>query len=157
MREQIFTFITKLLLSTLVFLAPIKELIIGIGFLLFVDFVLGIVVAKKNGIPIQSKEAKRTIIKMLLYQLTILTAFVLDTVFIPGSIIVRVAAMAIGLVEGKSIFEHIYTLTGLNVWDLLKDKIQSAVSSNTKDTISIQAQQSPSDKPASTDKTAKPK
>jgi hypothetical protein len=138
MKEQIFAFITKLLLSLLVFLAPIKQLVLAIGVLLFIDFVLGIIVARKKNIPIQSKEAKRTIIKMLLYQVTILTAFILDVYFIPGNIIVRVAAMAIGLVEGKSVFEHIYILTGLDVWSLLKDKIKASVNSNTKDTIKNQ-------------------
>jgi phage-related holin len=135
MKEQILPFLYKLLLSLLIFLTPIKELILAIGVLLVIDFILGIVVAKRKGIAIQSKEAKRTIIKMLLYQLTVLTAFILDKYFIPGNIIVRVAAMAIGLVEGKSIFEHIYTLTGLDVWTLLKEKIKTAVSSNTKDII----------------------
>lgn len=139
MKEQAIAFVKTTLVSLFAFLTPIHPLMGAICGLIFIDFVLGNWSAHKNDIPIQSKEWKRTLIKFFLYELTVLVAFLLDSFFIPGDIVVRIAAMAIGLVEAKSIFEHIYTLTGLNVWSLLKDKLKNSVSASTKDIIKNQA------------------
>ncbi len=129
MKSEFIGFSYTLLLSLLAFIAPVQQLMIAIGTIILIDFVLGVTMARKRGIPITSREAKRTIVKMFLYQLTVLTGFILDTFFIPGDLVVRVCAMAIGLIEAKSIFEKIYGLTGLNVWDLLKEKLHASVSS----------------------------
>lgn len=127
MKSDILSFCYTIIMSILVFLTPIHHLMLAIGAIIAIDFILGIAVARKRGIPITSREAKRTIIKMFLYQLTVLTAFLLDTFFIPGDLVVRVSSMAIGLVEAKSIFENIHTLTGLNIWDSLKEKIRTSL------------------------------
>ena len=139
MKEQVLAFIKTTLISLFAFLTPIHPLMGAIGVLIVIDFALGNWCARKNKIPIQSKEWKKTVIKMFLYQLTVLTAFLLDEYFIPGNIIVRIAAMAIGLVEAKSIFENIYKLTGLNVWALLKNKLVNSASASTKDIVKEQA------------------
>jgi len=145
--EAIVAWIYKILLSTLAFIAPVNGLMLSIGFLLFIDLILGIMTARKNGIPIQSKELKKTVIKMLLYQVTVISAFILDTYFIQmGSIVVRITALSVGITEAKSIFEHVGTLTGLDIWSVLKDKLKSSVSSSTKD--AIRSSETPKDPPA---------
>jgi phage-related holin len=115
-----------------VFLSPIRELIFATGVLLVIDFALGVLASQKKGIKFNSRDAKKTIIKMAVYQVAILTGFLLDRYFVPGNLIVRVVMMAIGLVESQSIFENIYTLTGLNVWGALKTKLVEAISASTK-------------------------
>ena len=118
--------------SLIVFLSPIRELIFATGVLLVIDFALGVLASQKKGIKFNSRDAKKTIIKMAVYQVAILTGFLLDRYFVPGNLIVRVVMMAIGLVESQSIFENIYTLTGLNVWGALKTKLVEAISASTK-------------------------
>ena len=132
MKEQILSILSTSLFSLIVFLSPIRELIFATGVLLVIDFALGVLASQKKGIKFNSRDAKKTIIKMAVYQVAILTGFLLDRYFVPGNLIVRVVMMAIGLVESQSIFENIYTLTGLNVWGALKTKLVEAISASTK-------------------------
>jgi len=131
-KEQILSILSTSLFSLIVFLSPIRELIFATGVLLVIDFALGVLASQKKGIKFNSRDAKKTIIKMAVYQVAILTGFLLDRYFVPGNLIVRVVMMAIGLVESQSIFENIYTLTGLNVWGALKTKLVEAISASTK-------------------------
>lgn len=121
------------LMAVVAFTAPIHSLVYGVLFLVGVDLVLGIWRAKRNGLPIKSKELKATLVKLFLYELLVLVAFVIDTVFIPGNFIVRTASAGIALVELKSIAENVANLTGFNLWALVKDKLKEAASASTKD------------------------
>ena len=123
------------------FVLPIRDLLIGVGFMVAADTIFGICRAVKQQIPIQSKEFKRVISKTLLYQGTILVSFVMDKLFIPGNFIVKVSAAAIALNEAKSIFENLRILTGIDVWALLISKLQGQYN----------AGKNPENKPTSTD------
>ncbi len=148
MKQEALAFLYSISLATVAFLSPIHGLLGSIAALLLIDFVLGNISAYKSKIPITSKEWKKTLIKFFVYELIILAAFLLDSQFIPGNIIVRIAAMGIGLVECKSIFEHAKILTGIDLWILAKEKLQHSMSSSTKDTLKDQAKDK-QDPPAS--------
>lgn len=144
MRQQLFSVLSTSLASLFVFLTPIRELIYATGALLIIDFILGVLSSRKRGIGFNSKDGKKTIVKMFIYEIAILTGFLLDKYFVPGNVIVRVVMMAIGLIESQSIFENIYILTGLDIWGALKAKMADVISASTKKKISEEA--APEDK-----------
>lgn len=145
MKQELITFLYTTSLSAIALLTPVQPLCIAIFVLLCIDFVLGNASAMKLKLPIRSKEWKKTLIKFFVYELMLITSFILDKYFFPGDIIVRIAMMAIGLVESKSIFEHGKILTGIDIWAIFKDKLKDAMSASSKDIIKPKADETPKD------------
>lgn len=93
-------------------LAPIHGLMLIVGFLIFSDLVTGIIAAYQRGESIKSGAMRRTISKMLVYQLAVVSAFQME-VLMPGLLpFAKLAAGAIGLVEFKSILENVESFVG---------------------------------------------
>jgi len=110
--------------------APIHAMIIATGTLIVVDTFFGVWAAKKRGEEITSAGLRRTLTKMLVYQLTILTGFVVETWLISGMFPVsKLVAGVIGLVEFKSLLENVNTINGSPIF---KDIITKLGSSNDK-------------------------
>lgn len=111
--------------AAVAFTTPIHGLMAGVGFLIFADLITGIWRAWKKGEKITSSELKRTISKCLLYNLAILSGFVIEYLgvgqFVPVS---KIIASTIGVVEFKSMLENFEAITGISVWEELKSKVQ---------------------------------
>jgi phage-related holin len=106
-----------LVLSCLSILAPIKPLIFTVGFLIFADLITGILAAKKKKKPITSAAMRRTVSKMAVYQLVIISAFLVETYLIDNSFpAAKLAAGMIGAVELTSILENANKFLGSNVF-----------------------------------------
>lgn len=111
----------KLAISVLAVFAPIQAIIITVGVLIFADLILGIMAAHKRGDAITSAALRRTVTKMFVYQLTILTAFLVQTYLIGGIFpVVNMVAGVIGLVEIKSLLENASAITGLDFKAIIK-------------------------------------
>lgn len=118
------------LLVVMTLLAPIKPLAIACGFLVVADMVTGIWAAYKRKEKINSAEMRRSVSKMLIYQLTIVSAFALEKWILEDTIPVsRIVSGVIGMVEFKSILENASAITGQ---DLLKMVIEKLGSKNAK-------------------------
>lgn len=116
------------LLSLLAVFAPIKPLILTVGFLIFSDCFTGVWAAKKRGEKISSAALRRTVSKMVIYQMALLTGFLVEIYMIDGLLpISKLVAGAIGMVEFKSILENSTVITGQ---DLFKSLIQKLGSKN---------------------------
>ena len=105
------------------FLLPIwDEVVITIA-VVFLDLLTGIWKAKKNKQKIQSRGFQVTISKIILYSLTILVGHGIDLVFFEGNnYVVKFFSGAVVLTEIKSLIENIEEITGLKLWDMLKDR-----------------------------------
>lgn len=111
-------------------LAPIHAMILATGTLIVADTILGVWAAKKRGEEITSAGLRRTLTKMLVYQLTIVTGFVVETWLISSMFPVsKLVAGVIGLVEFKSLLENVNTINGNPIF---KDIITKLGSSNDK-------------------------
>lgn len=108
-------------ISILAIFAPIKAVMVTVGILIFGDLILGIWAASKRGENISSAAMRRTISKMFVYQLTIMTGFLLE-VYIMQSIlpIAKLVAGVIGMVEFKSLLENATVITGTDFQELIK-------------------------------------
>ena len=108
------------------FLAPIHTFMIAVGVLITIDLATGLWRASKRKEKISSKGLRRTITKMFAYQGAIITAFLLESVFLGDIIpVVRIVAGFIAITEGKSIYENLGVITGLDFWSLIKEHLNS--------------------------------
>ena len=111
--------------SIIAFTTPIHGLLFGVGFLIFTDLFTGMYRAYKKGEKITSSELKRTVSKMALYNLAIISGFVIEYLGVGTLVPVsKIVASVVGLVEFKSILENFEAITGLNLWDHIKAKLQ---------------------------------
>lgn len=100
---------------------PIKELMLTIGFLVAADLVVGVWKAIKTGQRIRSRRMSDTITKLLLYQLAIMSGFLIETFIISELIpITKLIATVIAIIEFKSIIESIEAVTGKDLWSKIK-------------------------------------
>lgn len=110
-----------LFIAILSVLAPIKPLLYTIGFLVAADFIFGLYKAHKTGQEITSRKMSHTVTKMLLYNITIISLWLIERNIIGGSIpITKIAAGLISIVEIKSIDETFKLLFGFSFWDKIK-------------------------------------
>jgi len=116
----------KILFVSLAALAPIKMILIAVGLLVFFDLVTGIWAAKHRGEEVKSSAMRRTISKMLIYQLTVISGFLLEHYLLDGMIPVsKLVGGVIGLVEFKSILENASTIAGQDIVSLVMKKLGS--------------------------------
>lgn len=100
-------------ISALSLLAPIYVIMGVVGFLIFTDLILGIIAANKRGELITSFAMRRTVSKLLVYQLVLISGFLCETYLLGGIIpITKLAGSVIGLVEIKSILENANDISG---------------------------------------------
>lgn len=117
--------------SLVALLAPIHSILISVGVMIVVDLVTGILAARKRKEPVTSAALRRTVSKMLIYQVAIISGFILETYLMAEVIPVsKLVASAIGLTEFKSIIENLTTLN--NGETVFKDLLARLGSKNDK-------------------------
>lgn len=110
-----------LILAGLAVFAPIQGVIITVGVLIFADLVLGVMAARKRGEKITSAGMRRTVTKMCVYQVAVLTGFLFETYLLGGLLPVsKLVAAVIGVVEFKSLLENATEITGTDFKDIIK-------------------------------------
>ena len=118
--------IVKALLVLAATLAPIKALLIACGVIIAADMITGMMAAKKRGEKIESAEMRRSLSKMVVYQIAIISGFVLQTYMLEDLIpVAKVVGGVIGMVEFKSILENVSTIAGQDILQLVIDKLGS--------------------------------
>lgn len=105
------------------FLLPVKSLILLVGMMIVIDTLTGIWKAKKKGEPITSHKLSRVISKMLLYQLGLITFFVLEKYLLGEFVMIftsipyfltKIVAVFFSFIEIVSINENITATYGFN-------------------------------------------
>ncbi len=105
-----------ILLSCVAIILPLKMMMITTGFLIMIDFITGLWSSVKNGEDFSSKKMANTISKSVLYQLAIISGFLIETYVIthlPFSMVELIAGF-ICLIELRSISENIFKITNVN-------------------------------------------
>lgn len=126
MGTSLINLIYKVITLIIVVLAPIEAVMATVGFLIFVDLISGMWAAHKRKEPITSAALRRTISKMIIYQIAVISGFLIETYLVGGSLpISKVVAGFIGIVEFKSILENGNTILGTDVFKLLIQKLGS--------------------------------
>lgn len=95
-----------------------------IGFLVAADMVVGIWKALKLKQRIRSRRMSDTITKLLLYQIAIISGYLIEKYVITGTIpIAKLIGTVIAVIEFKSILESIEAVTGQDIWSKIKKLI----------------------------------
>lgn len=116
----------KIALASLAALAPIHAIMISVGFLIVADLVTGIWAAKKRGEKISSAAMRRTISKIVIYQLAVISGFLLEKYLLSDLLPVsKIVAGVIGLVEFKSMLENSGSIVGGDIFKMILAKLGS--------------------------------
>lgn len=133
MKKQLGTIINNFLPALLTFFAPISGLAIGIGLLIFLDTILGITAAYKNGEAITSRKASNVVTKSLLYLGLLYLIFPVDYLLLNeltkkfvevDHLVVKLVAVTIVSIEIKSINENVYRITKVDMWVKFKELLK---------------------------------
>lgn len=126
MKDFIAKYITPTLISVLSVFAPIKSVLLVTGFLIMADLVSGIMAAKKKGEEITSAGIRRTLTKLLVYNLAIISGFLVQQYIVDDFLpMTKVIAGVISLVELKSILENLNIVNGQNIFKTVIEKLGS--------------------------------
>ena len=111
----------KILVALIAVFAPIQPLLLTVGVLIAADTITGVIAAYKRGEEIRSSGFSRAIVKMFVYQVVLISGFLMETYLLSdvGMPITKLIAGFIGMVEMKSLIENTESITGI---DLLKIK-----------------------------------
>jgi hypothetical protein len=114
-------------ISLLAVFAPIQATLITIAVLITADMVTGVIAAYKRGEKISSNGLRRTLSKILAYEVAIMAAFIAEKYIIGDVLPVSklVATMAC-CVELKSLLENIDSISGNNAFELIVKKLGSS-------------------------------
>lgn len=108
------------IVSSLAVFAPIKALMLVVGFLIFADLLTGIMAARKRGEKITSAAMRRTVSKLAVYHIVILAGFLTEVYMIDNAIAIsKIAAGIIGITELLSILENSSVILEQNVFKKL--------------------------------------
>jgi hypothetical protein len=129
---------TQILLAALAVLAPIKALLISVGFLIIADLITGIWAAVKQKKAITSAAMRRTISKMVIYNLAVISGFLVESYMLEYLLPVsKIVASVIGLVELKSILENANKILGQDLFKTVISRLGSE-NDNLKEEIAQQ-------------------
>lgn len=117
------------LVAIVAVLAPVKMALLTTLLLVLVDLLTGLVAARKQGSIITSLGLKKTIVKLLVYELIIVLSYLIDTYLTGGTILLlNIVSGLIGITELRSVVENLNIITG----DKLLDSLLNAISSKDK-------------------------
>ncbi len=110
-------------IASIAVFTPIKPMLLVVGFLILIDLFTGILRSLKVREKITSTKLRRTIGKMLAYQLAIITGFVLEKYLIDGMVpVAKMVAAVIGITEFKSILENTEAITEKKIFKDIIEK-----------------------------------
>jgi phage-related holin len=107
----------------------VKPFVLFTIFITLIDMYTGTRAATFRGETLNSKGFRRTVTKLLLYMCAILMSRAFEVVFLDGTDfsfnLVWIVSGIIALSEMKSNFENIGTVTGIDFWSVIANKMPS--------------------------------
>jgi len=106
-------YLMDILLAIFAVLAPIKAVLTAVGVLVLADLILGIWAAKKRGEVITSRKMYQSVVKCFIYQVTIITGFLVEK-YLSGDLlpVTKITGSIIGIVLLKSLGENSSVILG---------------------------------------------
>lgn len=108
-------------------IAPAWPPFAAVCVLVVIDMRTGRQAARHRGEEINSKGMRRSVGKIASYFYLMLAAFIMDKIFLSGLPIgeplLYMASILCAAVEFKSISENVQTVTGVNLWSKVKERI----------------------------------
>lgn len=128
------TIISNLGIVAIAFFAPIQSAMIAVGFLIGIDTIFGLLAAYKTKTKLKSRRFARVLVKMLTYQLLIISAHIAGVFLAPLIPFVNIVLTYIAISEFGSIGEKFTLITGKNFVKYLKDLMVKYINKEKKET-----------------------
>jgi phage-related holin len=123
----IWNWLAKVAVLLLLFTRPAHDSMAAVLVLIAVDFVVGVWASKRRGEPFVSWRWRHSITRKLFpYQVAIVCALFIEEKFFAGIPLMKTIAGFIAMSEGKSIFENLGEITGLDFWTVIRERLQPA-------------------------------
>lgn len=118
-------FASKYVLWLFIYITPIHSFLITIYILLFFDLITGIAKAMKTNDRITSKRMRESVVKFIFYSIAVFISFQVDKTLLSDSslILTKLVGGYIMLIEFQSNIENISSLTGVDIWMAVKEKV----------------------------------
>tara|TARA_R110000796_G_scaffold103477_2_gene212861 strand:+ start:472 stop:858 length:387 start_codon:yes stop_codon:yes gene_type:complete len=124
------TVLIKMFIAVVSLLAPLQESIIAIGFLITVDLIMGLIASYTSNIKLTSTRLKNTAVKMLVYNLLLISSFICEKYLIPFVPMTKIALAFLGTVEITSLGESFQTITGVSFIKYVKTYINERLNNS---------------------------
>lgn len=121
--DKLIEFSAKFCAAIGLMLLPIKMSLIVVLCLVICDMIVGVWASVKEGYSINSRSLRRTVSKLLVYEVSIIMSFIIETHLLEYPITKAITGL-IGLVEAKSFFENLYRITKVDFLKIIIDKFQ---------------------------------
>lgn len=120
------SYLKALSIATLAIFLPIKPILIAALVLCVFDMLTGVAAAIKQKQKVTSKGFGRTVVKILVYEVSLILGYVVQQYLIQNSIpVTNLIGSMIGLVELKSVLENMDIITGDSFFQTLISKLGS--------------------------------
>lgn len=118
-------------LSILAVFTPAGPILGTILALVLLDLLTGIVVSRRAGLPITSAGIKQTVLKLLVYLIAVLSAFLVGQ-YLTGPLVptLNIVSGLIGVTELKSVLENLDLISGGSLMQSIIKAIQTYTSNN---------------------------
>lgn len=98
------------------YFSPTFSVLMGISFLVLIDFITGMVAAHKRGEAITSRKMRPTITKGMGYMFAILAAHIFQRHFLQEIEVMKIVSGLIAFIELKSLDENLKDMTGKSLF-----------------------------------------
>lgn len=127
------TWLIHLWIGIVAFLTPLFPMALLVSTLIGTDFVFGLYRAYKTQEQINSRKMGHTISKMFLYNMAVLSVFMLEKIIIGTDMqFTKIAVGVIAMVEMKSIDESFRILYGFSIYESLVERLKRGTNENKK-------------------------
>lgn len=118
--------IKAVIASVIAVFAPIYAVMLVTGFLIVCDLITGMMAAMKRKEKINSSAFRRTVSKIAIYQIVIMSAFLVEVYMLKGALpISKIAASIVGITELMSIVENAETVYGQPIFKKIRRMLGS--------------------------------
>lgn len=127
------TWLIHLWIGIVAFLTPLFPMALLVSTLIGTDFVFGLYRAYKTQEQINSRKMGHTISKMFLYNMAVLSVFMLEKIIVGTDMqFTKIAVGVIAMVELKSIDESFRILYGFSIYESLIERLKRGTNENKK-------------------------
>lgn len=127
------TWLIHLWIGIVAFLTPLFPMALLVFTLIGTDFVFGLYRAYKTHEQINSRKMGHTISKMFLYNMAVLSVFMLEKIIVGTDMqFTKIAVGVIAMVELKSIDESFRILYGFSIYESLVERLKRGTNENKK-------------------------
>ena len=124
---QMKRWLLDLCFTLLAVIAPIQTVLTTVIALVLADFVTGVWAAIKEKQPITSAAMRRTVSKLVIYNIAVISGFLLEKYLLADALpFAKLIAGTIGVVEMKSLIENTKRITGLDIFKEVLSKLGSS-------------------------------